>query len=329
VGGRGLTLLATGSLVVGALTGCGRSGFAPAAEPAVSPALTRTPAGTTFVVGSEPEGLVVAPGGRRAAVVTRDPSRLTIVDLARRSVIGRVPLPATARHLSSGPGGEAVLVPVEQSDQLVKVDLRSGDERAIDVGDHPHDATTADGRVFVGNEFGDTISVVNGDRVTETLPAPAQPGGVAAAGGAVAVVAVAERVLGVYDARTLASLGTAPAGDGPTHVVASGDRAWVADTDGDAILTFRLRPAPRLIATTPVSGAPYGIALDPRRRRLWVTLTERNEVVVFDVSDGGARELARYPTVRQPNSVAVDERDGTAVIAGRADGRLELIGVRR
>ncbi len=326
MGDRGLIVLACGSLLAGPVGGCDDGEeFAPAAEPAVSPPLVERPAGETFRVGSEPEGLVVGAWDGLAAVVTRDPSRLTLVDLDRRRVLERVPLPATARHLGLGADGRSALVPVEQSDELIEVGFASGRRRTIAVGDHPHDAAPAAGRIFVGNEFADTVSVVEGGEEAATLPAAAQPGGVAAAAGRVAVVAVAERVLEIYDARTLEPLGSAGAGDGPTHVVAAGDRAWVADTDGEAVLGFAIDGAPALLTTTPVAGAPYGIAVDAERDRLWVTLTACNEAVEYDLSGARPRELGRYPTLQQPNSVAVDPRDGTAAIAGRAAGRLQLI----
>jgi DNA-binding beta-propeller fold protein YncE len=325
MGHRGLTALAAGSLAAASTAGCGDGGFAPGAEPADSPPLSVRPAGKTFAVGDEPEGLVVDPRSGLAAVITRNPSRITIVDLDRRRVIRWAPLPATGRHLALADAGGPVLVPVEESDELVEVSLPSGRKRSIVVGDHPHDAAATAGRTFVGNEFEDTVSVIDHGRQVGTLEAPAQPGGVAAASGHVVVVGVAERTLAVYDARTLAPLGRVPAGDGPTHVVAAGDRAWVADTDGDAILGFTLRPQPTLSSTTPAPGSPYGVALDRRRRRLWVTLTATNELVSYDVSGGRPRELARYPTLAQPNSVAVDPRTGSAIVAGSAAGRLGVI----
>lgn len=323
---RLIVTVAASSLV--ALSGCGASdeGFAPAAEPAVSPALDeRPPAGRTFEVGSEPEGLAVDGRSGIAAAITRDPSTLALIDLDRERVARRVTLPATGRHLTIAAPGGPVLAPIEQTDELVEVDLRSGRRRTIEVGDHPHDATASAGRIFVGNEFANTVSVVDGGRQTSTLTTPEQPGGVVASAGCLAVVAVAERVLAVYDARSLERLATLPAGEGPTHVVAAGDRAWVADTAGGALLEYRLGRRPELLSSTPAPGAPYGIAVDPRRELVWVTLTARNQLVSYDVSGERPRELGRYPVLRQPNSVAVDPRDGAAVVAGRVAGRLELI----
>lgn len=322
MGSRGLIVAAVLGMLV---AGCGSDEFPPAAEPADSPPLARPPAGHTYPIGIEPEGLVFDTRTGIAAAVTRDPSALTQFDVERGRVTASDPLPATARHLALAAPGGPVLIPVEQSDELVEQPLPSGKPRSAPVGDHPHDAVAAGGRVFVGDEFSDQMTVLDGLRTEATVPTPAQPGGLAAANGYVLVVAVAERVLAVYDAKTLEQVAQLDAGTGPTHVVAAGDRAWVADTQGDAVLTYALGSRPRELTRTGLGGSPYGVAVDARRERLWVTLTDRNEAVVFDVGGPRPVELRRYPTVRQPNSIAIDERDGSALIAGRADGRLERI----
>lgn len=266
MGVRGLIVGVVATVFVGSVAACGDDAeeFAPAAEPAPSPPLAEPPAGEVVVhLGELVEGLVVDPRTRLAAAITREPVALTLVDLASGRIARRVPLPAVGRHLElAGPGGP-VLVPAEGADRLVAVELPSGARSAVDVGDFPHDVAVAGGRTFVGDEMGDTVTVIERGEATVALPAPVQPGGLATGGGYLAVVAVAERVLRTYDTTTLEPLGETAAGDGPTHVVADGRRAFVADTDGGAILEIRLASRPELVRTTPAPGAPYGIALDP------------------------------------------------------------------
>lgn len=310
-----------------ALAGCGSSDeLQPAAEPATSPPLTRAPAGKVVRVGSGPEGLVADPRTGLVAVGLRNPDRLALVDGSSGRIERRVRLPESPRHLQLAASGGPVLVPAERADALLRVSLPGGRLSSAAVGAFPHDAAAAAGRLFVADERGDTVTVLAGRRRIRTLPAPVQPGGVAAAGGKVAVVAVGERVLEVFDARTLRSLGRASAGVGPTHVVALGERIYVVDTSGDALLEFRLEPQPVLKRRIALLGSPYGVAVDPRRRRLWVTLTARNRVVEVDPDDG---PLRRRPTVRQPNSVAVDPRSGRVYVASLIDGTLQIIDVDR
>jgi DNA-binding beta-propeller fold protein YncE len=135
----------------------------------------------------------------------------------------------------------------------------------------------------------------------------------------VGVVRTRERALEVFDARTLRPTGRVHVGIGPTHLVGGGGRFFVVDTRGDALLEVRLHPL-RVHRRTHLGGTPYGIALDRARRRYWVTLTARNEVA--ELTDH--RVLRRFPTVRQPDSVAVDPGSGRVFVASRTDGKLQF-----
>lgn len=284
--GRSLSL----AVALGALVGCGSETvheLPPAAEPPHSPAVAHTPAGRVTRVGSAPEGVVADAATGLVAVGLRDPSELALVDGATGVVRRRVVLPGAPRHL----------------------------------------ATAAGAAVVVGNERGNALSVVQGGHVVATAAVATQPGGVAAlAGGTrLAVVSVRERRLEVYDARTLRRLGRAPAGVGPTHVACL-DRGpcYVADTRGDALLVYSVGAGVEPTRRYGLPGGPYGMALDRVRRRLFVTLPARNELVEL-VAHGRPHVVRRWPTVRQPDSVAVDERTGDVFVTGRADGVLEHV----
>lgn len=291
----------------------------PAAEPARSPPLVREPAGRVVAIGHKPEGMVVDASTGIVAVGLTNPDLLALVDARSLRVLRRVRLPEAPRHLALARPGGPVLVPAEKSDQLVEVELPSGALHVTEVGDTPHDAAAAGGRVFVGDELGHTMTVLEHGRRIARLPVPRQPGGVATTwdGRAVAVVGVRERALELFGARSLRSLGKIPVGIGPTHVVAEPHRLFVVDTRGDALLEVRTDPL-RIVRRRSLRGAPYGVAYDAPRKRLWVTLTATNRVAKLP----GAQRLA---TVRQPNSVAVDQRSGRVFIAGRKDGTLQAI----
>lgn len=115
------------------------------------------------------------------------------------------------------------------------------------------------------------------------------------------------------------------AGDGATNAVAdSFGRVLVTDTRSNALLAFS--PGPLLLRQRyPVPGGIYGIAYDARRNLAWVTLTGRNEVVAFDVAGGEPTEKLRFATVRQPNSVTVEESTGRVVVASAAGEGLQVI----
>lgn len=319
----GLYLVAALASLAALLVACGGSSdrLAPAAKPARSPPLEREPAGTVVPLGHKPEGLAFDPVTGLLAAGLTNPDRLAVVDGDTGRVVRRIGLPESPRHLGLAAAGGPVLVPAERANSIVEVPLPAGRLRSARVGRFPHDAARARGRLFVANELGHTVSVIEDGRRIETLPAPRQPGGLAATVNRsyVGVVGVRERALEVFDTKSLESGGKVSVGIGPTHVVGGGARFFVVDTRGDALLEVRLDPL-RVHRRTYLGGAPYGIALDTARRRYWVTLTERNEVV--ELTDH--RVLRRFPTVRQPNSVAVDPRSGRVFVASRTDGALQF-----
>ena len=219
-----------------------------------------------------------------------------------------------------------MLVPAEDSDTLVEVALPDGGTRQTAVGDYPHDAArVAGGQVLVGNEKGGTLSVVDGGRVTATLTSQTQPGGIAVVGDTAGVVDVGAFSLTTYDVPAGHLLDTVDAGAGPTHLVADDrGRFLVVDTRGDAVLVFSATPLAQ-VSALPLAGTPYGLAYDGTAQLLWVTLTGTNEVVALSTAGAELTEVARFPTVRQPNTVAVDPAGGRVYVGSRATGQLQLI----
>ncbi|MGB2852408.1 MAG: hypothetical protein WBC01_12165 [Solirubrobacterales bacterium] len=320
---------AIATLAATSLLACGsEEGFPPPMEPGVAPKTTSKPVGTVLDLpgGGEAEGVIADPSTGLAAVGTRDPDALYLVrDPLGQATIRRVAIPESPRHMQLAAPGGPILTTAERTDDLIEVSLPDGKVSSVRVGDFPHDATATAGKVFVGDEGGDTISVVSGGTVEATLSAPEQPGGIAASGTIVGVIAVAERVLATYDAVSLERTGQVGAGVGPTHIVGGNDgRFYVTDTEGDAILVFEAGPEPSLLDRTNLPGRPYGIAIDNRRGRLWVTQTDRNRVVEYELTDLAPKRLRTFPTVQQPNTVAVDPRSGYVYVAGRAKGELQV-----
>jgi DNA-binding beta-propeller fold protein YncE len=300
-----------------------------APEAAESPQPSKEPAGEVVDIGDEPEGVVVDPETGLVAVALWQSSRLALIDINSREVVQNVELPGSARHLSlAGPGGP-VLVPVETADTFAQVSLPEGEVTSkTSVGDAPHNAAAApNGRIFVVNEAASTISVIENDSEIDRIEAPLTPGGVAVTSdGLVGVVGVRGLDLEIYDASSLKAQVIAGAGKGPTHVkVGPEDRFYVVDTRGDAILVYEANPEPEQVGNISLPGTPYGIDVDPERGQLWVTLTAENQVVQLALEGDTLRELARYPTVRQPNSVAVDPDSGRVFITGSLSGELQIL----
>jgi hypothetical protein len=308
--------------MIALLGGCGSgSTLVPAAEPARSPVLDTRPAGSIVEVGHKPEGLAFDRRTGLLAIALANPDRLALLDGRSGRIVRRVPLPESPRHLSLARRGGPVLVPAERAGLLIEVALPSGHTKTIHVGDHPHDAAAGAGREFVGNERSHTVSVIERGRQVRVLDAPVGPGGVAVtARGLVAVIGVRSRTLELFDARTLRAIDEIDVGLGPTHVVARGSRFFVVDTRGGALLEVLTEPL-RIHRRTHLGGTPYGVAYDGVHRRFWVTLTAVNRVA--ELTD--RRLLRTFPTVRQPNSVAVDPETGRVFVASRKDGTLQIL----
>ena len=302
----------------------------PPAEPAEAPPPEKELAGKVIDLGDSPEGIVADPDTGLVAVGLRNPDELALVDGESGEVVRKVELPESPRHLEIAAPGGPVLVPAERSNSLVQVSLPDGEiVSETKVGIVPHDAAASSGgRIFVANEFGNTTSVIEDGRETEKIETPLSPGGVAVTPeGLVGVVTVRGLTLEVFEADTLKSLGRIDAGEGPTHVVAGPEnRFYVTDTRGGALLVYEARPELEQLGRVSLpGGSPYGIAIDPERNHLWVTLTAENRVVQFDLDESPPREIASYPTVRRPNSVTVNPESGRVFIAGATDGRLQIL----
>ena len=276
-------------------------------------------------VGAKPEGVVFDPATGLVAVGVNDPDELVLLDRDGRER-RRVPLPGPPRHLQLAAPGGPVLVPSEPANELVEVSLPDGRTRATPVGEQPHDASaTSDGRIFTADERGSSISEVRDGRRVRSVPVDVQPGGVVTVGDRVAVVAVQAYTVELYDQRTLRGQGARNAGLGPTHVVRDGEgRLYVADTRGGAVLVFTTEPRLKLAGRIALPGSPYGLAIDDDADRLWVTLTGATRSSSSAAGDQPER-LRSFPTVRQPNTVAVEPGSRRVFVASRTDGTLQLI----
>ncbi|MGW6928496.1 YncE family protein [Lentzea sp. NPDC054927] len=115
------------------------------------------------------------------------------------------------------------------------------------------------------------------------------------------------------------------AGDGATNGVPDRfGRLLVVDTRGGEFIAFSINPL-IMRQRYPVPGSPYGIAYDAKRDIAWITLTERNEVVGLNVAGGEPTEKHRFSTVRQPNTVSVDQDSGRVTVTSGDNGGIQVI----
>jgi len=132
-----------------------------------------------------------------------------------------------------------------------------------------------------------------------------------------AVLCGRERVLELYDAKTLERLGSAPAGIGPTGLATDGvDILYVIDAVGESLLVYHQKPF-EVLRRVHLGGGPYAIAFDRERWGLWITLNGRNQVVNYAA---GIRPVLRdtLPSLENARQVLVGD-DQVTVVNDRKD----------
>ena len=113
------------------------------------------------------------------------------------------------------------------------------------------------------------------------------------------------------------------AGLGATSMVADpAGRLLVADTRGGQLLVYGVDPL-ILRQAYPVRGSPYGLAGSDGLT--WVSQTTANLVIGYDLSTGIPVEKVRYPTVRQPNTLAFDDAADTLYVVSGVGGGVQVV----
>ncbi|MEV6279778.1 hypothetical protein [Nocardia sp. NPDC051832] len=308
------------------LTGCSSSDGkpdAPTREPAtaaVAPAPTAAPAGQVVPLGRAVSALVADSGTGQLAAL--DGATLLLVDPGTGAV-RTVALPAPGASLAAGKAGE-VLVAAPQ--RIVRVDVAAattsevpveGDVRSVQYSsDGTLVAGTADGRVRTLSADGAVVRTVSGLVSADVLArTPDHLTVLDRHQSSLTEIDPAEDTLGLAQR----------AGEGATSMIADHfGRVLVIDSADNELLVYSTGPL-LLRQRFPVGSSPYALAYDQRSETVWVTCTQSNEVVGFDLSTGIPVEVGRYPAVRQPNSVTVDERTGDLFVGSATGDGLQRI----
>ena len=294
--------------------------------------------------GRPPVGDVLALGGRATAALfdtatsslvvftpgTDPPTPGTLTIVGPTGAARPVMLPAGATAIA-GNGEGAVYATIRGG--FVTVDLATG--RLTETAIEGHGATDftaltrrADGRLLVGSAAGAVY--VLADQTGSDQTGSIQTGVIAETAifsRVDAIVTEGETAVvldrGQTSVTALNQQGAAQqalrAGLGATTIAADpAGRVLVTDTRGGQLLVFSVDP---LIQRQgyPIGESPYAIA--GSKTLVWVSQTGINSVAGYDLGTGIPVEKVRYPTVRQPNSLAFDEVSGTLyVVSGSGDG---------
>ena len=287
-----------------------------AATAAVSPAPAVAPAGTVLAAGQVTALAADATSRTLAVAAGQEVLLYRIDDIAAAPV--RVPVDGPVEQLSAT-GGQ-LLATIPGKSEVARIALPGGQITVLHVDGSPAGATADGGQTLVAVRDRKAVDVFQGDTLVKTAS-----GGLYSAdevvqtGGHAVVLDRLRTAVFSVDVQGGTIAEGLRAGDGATNEVTdSFGRVLVTDTRAGALLAFSTNPL-LLRQMYPVPGGAYGIAYDSKRDLAWITLTQRNEVVGFDVRGGEPVEKYRFPTVRQPNSVSVDEQT-SQVFVGSATG---------
>ena len=341
--------LATSLLGTSLLAGCsskltdpGPATIEPAGA-ATSPPPDRPPAGDVLALTGRPTAALFDPTTSSLAVFTpgadpQAPGTLTIIGPA--GAARPVALPAGTTAIA-GDGKGAVYATTRGG--FVTVDLATGGLAATTIDGHDATEFTAvarrvDGRLLVGSAAGAVYVLADQTGSGQTSSGQTGSGQTGSDQTRVtaettifsrvdAIVTEGETAVVLDRAQTsvtaLNQQGAVQqalrAGLGATTIAADpAGRVLVTDTRGGQLLVFSVDP---LIQRQgyPIGESPYAIASS--NTLVWVSQTAINSVAGYDLGTGIPVEKVRYPTVRQPNSLAFDEVSGTLyVVSGSGDG---------
>ena len=326
--GRAATAVAAACLL---LAGCSSSSAGSSLEarvpatPAAAPAATAVPAGVVTPVGAALHAVVLDPSTRVLAAVADSPVRLLLLNADALDAPPRtVALPAPPAQLSlSAPGGP-LLVAVPGA--LLRVDQRTGAVATTTVDADVRSAVQlSDGRIAVGTATGAVLVRGTDGAVTQRITGLAETDVLADTPHGLVALDRKQTAVRAVDL-SKGTLGESlRAGEGATNAVTDRfGRVLVTDTAGGELLEFSVGPL-LLRQRYPVPGAPYALAYDPKTDIAWVTLTDRNQVVGYDVAGGEPVERYRFDTVAQPDAVVVDSVSGAVLVASAAGVGMQRI----
>lgn len=293
------------------------------ARPAVSPAVSTTPAGQVLPLAGSPQSASVDAATGSLVVFTPGVAG-TLTVFGRDGAPRTVPLPGSATAVAGDGNGTAY---VATRGGFFTVGLAAGTSAKTTVeGRQDTDFTAiarrADGRIVLGAADGSALTLGPDHRAAGTADIFARVDAIVAQGDTAVVLDRAQT--SVTELNTDGSVALAlRAGLGATTIAADPmGRVLVADTRGGQLLVFGVDPLMERQAY-PVGGAPYGLV--GSKTLVWVSLTETNTVVGYDLATGIPVEKVRYPTVRQPNALAFDETTGTLYVVSGTGGGVQVI----
>lgn len=296
------------------------------ARAAVSPPVTVAPAGQVVPLGGRPTAALVDRGTSMLAVLTPGAAsaaaEITVLPAGGRP--RTVALPASATAIC-GDGAGTLFAATRGG--FFTVGLNTGTAAKTTVAGHEGSdftaiARRADGRLVLGTADGDVYTLKPDLTVGATANFFARIDAIVTRGDTAVVLDRAQTSVTALGADGTPGLALR-AGQGATGIATDpAGRILVADSRAGQLLVFGVDPLMERQAA-PAGDSPYGVTGSPTLA--WVSQTATNTVVGYDLSTGTPVEKVRYPTVRQPDSLAFDDASGTLYVVSGSGAGVQVI----
>ncbi|MBA3865827.1 MAG: protein kinase [Solirubrobacterales bacterium] len=262
--------------------------------------------------------------GREAIWVTSEPDgTLTRLDPGSGEVVGKpVELGAGIAGVTVGAGSVWVSDPAKG--EVLRVDPDSGAvSQRVGVGGRPGPIVFGGDRVWVGDDEGAGVSVINaegGRVIRRDLVTHAAPLRLAVGGGGLWVSSASTGTLRRIDLSTVKPGRAILAGRGPAGVTFAQGLVWVANSRGDSVTTVDSTTQVVVGEAIEACSRPGGI--DAGTSAVWVACVADDAVARIGL-ESGQREGAPIAVGPEPGAVAVGE--SAVWVADNGDGTVTRI----
>ena len=267
----------------------------PLRTPVAPPAPAPPPVPGAVAVGGFPVAAAVSPDGSRVYVVNSADASVSMLDTKAGTVTATIAVGREPFGIAVTPDGRRAYVANAGDDSVSMLDLsRWVVTETVAVGKSPYGvAIGADERVYVTNQSGGSLSVIDSGTVIARIALGGAPTGVAVnPDKSHAYVADNdEHKLIVVDTDTLGVISTIEVGKHPAQVAITPDgaHAYVTNVGGGSVSVIDLQSA-TVSETVPVSTHPIGVAVDTDGRFAYVTALDAarltGTLTVIDMATG-------------------------------------------
>lgn len=292
-------------------------------------------AGDALGINGTPFAIAMSPDGKRAYVTDSANNRVSVVDIATRSVMGSIAVGNDPSGIAIASDGRAYVV--NAGDGTVTV-FDTATNRVVRpyvyVGSDPTGiAVNAAGtRVVVANSYEGSVSVIDAQTWNVTRVAVGDgPYGVAISGDRALITNEYDNTVSVLDLTTNSVVATIAVGLGPTGIAAAGNRAVVTNagtltTPGDGTVSI-IDLDTLSVVGSPISvgDSPASVVIDGGGTRAYIADVESSTVSVLDIA---AAELtgSTYAVAGGPSGLAIGA-DGSLYVAGYLSGTIDPLDV--